>query len=130
MLHTDKTMEELEWIMGEEEVLEDMPTLENASFFVELGEKCNTDTHSEMLDTIRILKVDMESLKANNLKLMNAKSDQEDINELILKSLTDPQNNNGQNYCSTGKKRKGILQGDISEETKDNIPLIAHNLKT
>ena len=99
-------MVELEQVMGKEEVPKDMPTLENASFFVELGEKCNTDMHSEMLDTIRILKADMESLKANNLKLMNVKSDQEKINELSLKSLIEPQKNNGQNSYSTIKKGK------------------------
>ena len=61
---------------------------------------------------------------------MNAKSDQEEINELILKSLTDPQKNNGKNYCSTRKKIKGVVQGDSSEETTQNILLIAQNLKT
>ena len=111
--------------MGKEEVPKDIPTLENASFFVELGEKCNTDTHLEMLDTIRIFKVDMESIKANNLKLMNAKSDQEKINELILKILIEPQKNNGQNSCITGKMRKGVIQVDINEETTENIPVIA-----
>ena len=82
-----------------------------------------------MLEKIRILKADLEILKATNLKLLNAKSDQEEIHELILKSLTNPQKNNGQNSCSTGKKRKGAVQGDSSEETTDNIIVIMQNLK-
>ena len=41
MLHGDKTMWEPKWIMGEEEVPKDMSSLDNASFFLELGEKPN-----------------------------------------------------------------------------------------
>ena len=55
---------------------------------------------------MRSLKEYLEILKANNLKLMNAKLDQEEINELILKNLSHPKKNNGQNSCSTGKKKK------------------------
>ena len=90
-------MVELERNAGEEY----MPALENASIFVELGTKHNADMQSEMLDTMRTLKAYMESIKGDNVKLMNAKSNQEEINELILKSLMEPPKNNGQNYCST-----------------------------
>ena len=107
--------------MGEEEVPKDMPALENASFFVELGEKHNADMQLEMLETMRSLKADMESLKADNLKLMNTKLDQEEINELILKNLTEPWRNNGQNSCSTGKKKSGIVHGNNNEETTKNL---------
>ena len=40
---------------------------------------------SKMLETMRSLKAHLEILKEDNIKLMNAKSDQEEINELILK---------------------------------------------
>ena len=40
-----------------------------------------------MLETMISLKGYLGSLKANNIKLMNAKSNEEEINELILKSL-------------------------------------------
>ena len=92
--------------MEDEVVPEDMPTLEKSSLYIELGVKCDADMQSNMLETMRSLKADLEILKADNLKLMNAKSDQEEINDLILKNLTDPPKNNGQNYCSIGKKRK------------------------
>ena len=75
---------------------------------------------SEMLETMS-LREDLEILKEDNLKLMNAKSDQEEINELILKILIDPPKNNGQNSCSTRKKIKGVVQSGSSEETTDNI---------
>ena len=67
---------------------EGMLALENASFYVELKEKCNTDIQSDMLEKVRSLKVDLEILKENNLKLMNAKSGQEEINKLILTRLS------------------------------------------
>ena len=79
---------------------------------------------------MRSLKADLESLKADNLKLMNAKSDQEEINELILKGLTDPPKTNGQNSCSTRKKRKGVVQSGSSEETTNNIRVPTPYLKT
>ena len=53
---------------------------------------------------MRSLKADLESLKEDNVKLMDAKLDQEDINELILRNLTDPQKNNGQNYWKEKEK--------------------------
>ena len=106
-----------------------MPALENASLFVELGTKRNADMQSEMFETMRSFKEDIESLKEDNIKLMNAKSDQEEINELILKSLTKPQNNNGKKSCSSRKKRKGATQDDSSEETKENILVILQDLR-
>ena len=72
-----------------------MLDMEDASLFVELGSKRNVDVQSEILETMRGLKADIESLKADNIILMNAKSDQEEINEIILKSLTEPPKNNG-----------------------------------
>ena len=42
-----------------------------------------------MLETMKSLKSHLDILKMGNVKLMNAKSDQEEINDLILKSLTD-----------------------------------------
>ena len=55
---------------------------------------------------MRNLREDLEILKEYNLKLMNAKLYQEEINELILKNLTDPTQKNGKNSCSTGRKEK------------------------
>ena len=57
-----------------------------------------------MLETMRSLRVDLEILKIDNLKLMNSKSDQEEINELILNNLTYPPKNNGQNLVALVRK--------------------------
>ena len=81
-----------------------------------------------MLEMMRSLKAELEIPKENNLKLMNFKLDQEEINELILKSLTDPPKNNGQFFCSNGKKRKGAVQSGSSEETTNKIHVIAQYL--
>ena len=115
--------------IGEEYVPEDMLDMEDASLFVELGSKRNVDVQSEILETMRGLKVDIESLKADNIILMNAKSDQEEINEIILKSLTEPPKNNGQNSCSVGKKRRSIVHNESSEETTENLLENMQNLK-
>ena len=89
MLHADKSMEEGK--MEEEEVVpEGMPTLEDASIYVELGEKCNTYMQSEMLETMTSLRAELENLKAYSLKLMNSKSYQEEINKLLLKNFDRP----------------------------------------
>ena len=61
MLHADLAKEEKK-IDEEEVVPEGMPTLEDASIYVELGEKCNTYMQSEMLETMRSLRVDLEIL--------------------------------------------------------------------
>ena len=78
---------------------------------------------------MRSLKEDLEILKVDNLKLMNPNSNQEEINELLLKNLTDPPKHNCQNSCSTGKKRKGVVQNGSSEETTDDIPVTIPDLK-
>ena len=96
---------------------------------MELRTKSNRDIQSDMLETMMILKADMESLKSYNLKLMNAKSYQEEINELILKRLMEPQKNNGQNSCSIGKKRKGVVHDASSEETTEKIPKDIQDLR-
>ena len=62
---------------------------------------------------------------------MNAKSGQEEMDELILKSLKNKelQNNNDQNSSSTWNKRKENTKSCSSEETTDNIRMISGNLK-
>ena len=57
---------------------------------------------------MRSQKGDLDSHKADNVKPMNVKYDEDEINELFLKSLTyqAPQKNNGHNSCSTEKKRR------------------------
>ena len=42
-----------------------------------------------MLEAMRGLKVDLDKLKAYNVKLMNAKLDQEEINECQIRSRRD-----------------------------------------
>ena len=76
------------------------------------------------------LKYDLESLKADYVKLRNSKSNQEEINELILISLThqEPHKNNSQNSCSTRKRRKEDTKSCGSEETTDNIQMIFGDL--
>ena len=75
LLQEDISMAEPEQIVEEYVMPEGMLVLENASFYVELKEKCNTDIQSDMLEKVRSLKVDLEILKENNLKLMNTKLD-------------------------------------------------------
>ena len=52
---------------------------------MELETKWNIEIQSEMLETMRSFKATLDSLKADNIKLMNAKLNQEEINEIILK---------------------------------------------
>ena len=82
-----------------------------------------------MLERMRSSKAYLESLKVDILKLMNAKSDQEEINELLVKSFTDPSKNNGKNSSITIKKRNGEIQSGGSEETTDNILALTPGLQ-
>ena len=84
-----------------------------------------------MLETMRSFKADLDSVREDNFKPMNAKSQQAEINYLILKILTnkEPYKKYGQNSCSTGKKRKGNEKCYRSEETIDNLHLTTRELK-
>ena len=110
-------------ILEEKSVPQGMVALQNESIYVELEEKHNAEIQPKMLETMQSLKVDLESLKTNNVKQMNSKSDQGEINELILKILTNQatQKNNGHNSCSTGKKRNKNIKSCCSEETTSDI---------
>ena len=63
-------------------------TSRNARLYVELESKRNVEIQSEMMENVRSLKVDLESLKEGNVQLMNAKSKMKEINEIILEILT------------------------------------------
>ena len=59
-----------------------------------------------MFDTMRSLKEELESLKADNDKHLRAKYEQEELNELLLIILMDKigEKHNRQNYWSSHKK--------------------------
>ena len=76
-------------IVEKENALEGMMVVYDRRIYVELEEKHKAEIRSEMLETMRSLKDDLHILKADNVKLMNARLEQEDINELILKKLID-----------------------------------------
>ena len=65
-------MAEPEEIMEEVSVPQGMPILENESLYIELEVKHTAEIQSEMLETMRSLKVVIDSLKVDNVKLMNA----------------------------------------------------------
>ena len=64
-----------------------------------------------MLETIQSLKEDLESIKSNNEKLLKAKVDQEEINNILLKSFIEKKQNKqiGQTTSHNG-------QGSLKEE--------------
>ena len=54
--------------MEEEPIPQGMTILENASLYVELEDKSNTEIQSEILETLRSLKTHIDSLKEDNVK--------------------------------------------------------------
>ena len=54
------------------------------------------------------LKANLDRVKEYNIKLINTKSNQEEINELLSKRLTFHKKNNGKNSCSLGRKEREI----------------------
>ena len=58
-------------------VPEGMSVLEDTSLYVELEAKLNIEVQLEMLETMRSLKDDLDSLNADNIKLMDARSEHE-----------------------------------------------------
>ena len=56
---------------------------------MELENKRQAYVKYEMLETMRSLKEVLKSLKVDNAKLLRAKSKQEELNELLLKNMTD-----------------------------------------
>ena len=87
-MHTEVeniSIDEPRQIIEEETVPQGMLVLENACLYIELEAKRNAEIQSEMLETMRSLKADLDSLKVENTKLMNARPKHDEINEIILK---------------------------------------------
>ena len=82
-MHTQEesiSIEKPRQIVEKEQPLEAMEII-----YVELEAKVKAEMQSEMLETMRSLKDDLEILKVDNVKVMNSKSYQEEINEIFLK---------------------------------------------
>ena len=73
----DVPMAEPIQIMDEEPVFEGIPELQNPILYVEIEAKRNVEIQLEMLETMKSLKSNLDTLKVDNVKLMTAKSDQE-----------------------------------------------------
>ena len=70
------------------------------------------DIQSEMLETMHSLKEDLESIIDDNEKLLKTKVDQEEINKILLKSITCKKQNRQVGHTSSHDG-----QGPIKEES-------------
>ena len=62
--------------------VDDTHNVEEGGIWVTLGNKREQDVQSEMLEIMRSLKVDLESIKANHKKILKPKAEQEEITKL------------------------------------------------
>lgn len=67
--------------------------LEEGGILVNLRNKGEQDVHSQMLETMRSLIAHLESIKRDNEKLLKEKVEKEEINEIMLRSLTERKQN-------------------------------------
>ena len=67
----------------------DMLILEEEGILWELEHKRWTNVQFNMLETMRSLKADLESLKADNAKLLMVTYEQEELNELFIKNFNE-----------------------------------------
>ena len=67
----------------------DMLILEEEGIFWELEHKRRANVQFDMLETMRSLKADLESLKADNAKLLMVTYEQEELNELFIKKFNE-----------------------------------------
>lgn len=78
---------------------------------MDLGNKRYQDLLSEMLETIRSMKTYLKIFKDDNYKLLKEKVEQEEINEILLKSLTEKKQHRHVGQTSSNDK-----QGSLKEE--------------
>ena len=64
------------------------PLVIEEGIWVELGNRIECDISLKMVETMCNIKEDLEIIKANNKKLLKAKEEQEEINEILLNFLT------------------------------------------
>ena len=67
----------------------DMLILEEEGIYIELEHKRRANVHFDMLETMRSLKANLESSKADNAKLLRVKYEQEELNELFIKKFNE-----------------------------------------
>ena len=63
--------------------------LEDGEIWMDLGNKREKDIPSQMIETMHSMEAYLESIKANNKKMLKVKVDQDKINETLLKNLTE-----------------------------------------
>jgi hypothetical protein len=57
--------------------------------YVELNSDQPQDISIGLLETMRSLKADLESIKEDNERLLKASKEQEELNEILLKNMTE-----------------------------------------
>ena len=67
----------------------DMLILEEEGIYIELEHKRRANVQFDMIETMRSLKADLESLKADNSKLLMVTYEQEELNELFIKNFNE-----------------------------------------
>jgi hypothetical protein len=90
-----------------------------------------------MLETMRSLKVDMDNIKDDNEKFLKAKTKQEEINEILLKSLAEKirYRQVGHHSCSAdkGNLESETLKRKECEDTRadsKSVELLGQHKKT
>jgi hypothetical protein len=61
--------------------------------YVELNSEKPQNNSLELLETMRSIKAELQSIKSNNEKLLKESREQEELNEILLKNMTEMKQN-------------------------------------
>jgi hypothetical protein len=86
--------------------------------YVELNSEQPQDNSLGLLETMRSIKAELQSIKEDNEKLLKASKEQEELNEILLKNMTEMKQN--KNVGQTSNNAKKEFSNDESHKHKNH----------
>jgi hypothetical protein len=86
--------------------------------YVELNSEQPQKNSLELLETMRSIKAKLQSIKEDNEKLLKASKEQEELNEILLKNMTEMKHN--KNVGQTSSNTKKEVSNDESHKRREH----------
>jgi hypothetical protein len=86
--------------------------------YVELNNEQPQNNSLELLETMRSIKAELQSIKEDNEKLLKASREQEELNEILLKNMTEMKHN--KNVGQTSSNAKKEVSNDESHKRREH----------
>ena len=86
--------------------------------YVELNRDQPQNNSLELLETMRSIKAELQSIKSNNEKLLKESREQEELNDILLKNMIEIKQNKNVGHTSSNAKKE--VSNDESHKRREH----------